>query len=424
MRYCTNCVYPDTHPLGITFNAEGICSGCIVHREKYEIDWSVEKNNLLHLIESQQKNAHPNYDCIIPVVGSGDDFFVVHYVKKILGMNPLLVSYNSHFSTKVGIRNLARLISQLDCEHINLTVGPDTVKEIVRTTLFSRGDIFWHIQAGLQSFATQVAVKLGIPLIIWGVNGWMDQVGKFSHYHKAEMSEKIWHEFSLRKLSCLELLRLNPNLSEKDVTPFVYPNRTEIASINVRGVYLNNYIFWDSKKQIEEMINLYGFETRQEQRTFNSYETAHCWINSDLQDYLKLMKYGYSKVYDHAARDLRLGRLNRDEAIQLVKYYEDRVPLSLDAFCDWLDISVIDCKNLIKKCRSNRVWRRDGKKWVKKRNLLDTSKNQKLIGSGCEMIAKNCYRITTNLEPEDPERSFLLMGRTYMDQRNYQAVEG
>ena len=105
MKYCSNCVYPDTHPLGITFNEEGICSGCLVHREKYQIDWSIEKKRLMSLIESQQKKAHPNYDCIIPITGSGDDFFVVHYVKKRLGLNPLLVSYNSHFSTKVGIRS-------------------------------------------------------------------------------------------------------------------------------------------------------------------------------------------------------------------------------------------------------------------------------------------------------------------------------
>jgi len=424
MKYCNNCVYPDTHPLGITFNEDGICSGCLVHREKYEIDWSIERERLTTLIDSQQEKAHPNYDCIIPIIGSGDDFFVVHYVKKTLGLNPLLVSYNSHFSTKVGIRNLARLISKLDCEHINLTVGPDTVKNIVKTTLFSKGDIFWHIQAGLQAFAVQVAVKLKIPLIIWGVNGWMDQVGKFSHYHKAEMSEKIWHEFSSRKLTCSSLLSLNPNLNEKDLTPFAYPNLAEIASVNVRGIYLNNFIFWDSKTQIEEMIKLYGFETRQEQRTFNSYETANCWVNSDLQDYLKLMKFGYSKVSDHAARDLRLGRLNRDEAIQLIQYYENREPLSLDTFCDWLMISRTDCETLFEKFRSERVWKYDGKRWAKKRSIMETTKNKSIIENGSKMIDRNQYQVTPNLETEYSGRDFLLMGRTYMNHDNFRAVEG
>ena len=39
MQYCTRCLYPKNHPLGIVFDDEGVCSGCRVHEEKDEIDW-------------------------------------------------------------------------------------------------------------------------------------------------------------------------------------------------------------------------------------------------------------------------------------------------------------------------------------------------------------------------------------------------
>jgi hypothetical protein len=39
MRYCKRCLYPENHPLGITFDHKGLCSGCLVHEEKYNIDW-------------------------------------------------------------------------------------------------------------------------------------------------------------------------------------------------------------------------------------------------------------------------------------------------------------------------------------------------------------------------------------------------
>ena len=84
-------------------------------------------------------------------------------------MNPLLVSYNSHFNTKVGVRNLSRLITQLDCDHLLNTVGPDTIKKVTRITLEKIGDVYWHVLAGTQTFPAQVAVKFNIPLIIWGV---------------------------------------------------------------------------------------------------------------------------------------------------------------------------------------------------------------------------------------------------------------
>ena len=42
---CKKCFYHDEHPLKITFN-DGICSGCLIHNEKYKIDWSQKKAKL------------------------------------------------------------------------------------------------------------------------------------------------------------------------------------------------------------------------------------------------------------------------------------------------------------------------------------------------------------------------------------------
>ena len=90
------------------------------------------------------------YDCIIPVNGDGDSFFVVDQLKNKYGMNPLLITYNIHYNTKLGIRNLARLITKLDCDHVMFTVSPTTLKKVVRRTLEKIGDMYWHVAAGVQ----------------------------------------------------------------------------------------------------------------------------------------------------------------------------------------------------------------------------------------------------------------------------------
>ena len=41
------------------------------------------------------------------------------------------------------------------------------------------GDMYWHILAGTFTFPVQVATKFNIPLVIWGANGWLDQIGQF-----------------------------------------------------------------------------------------------------------------------------------------------------------------------------------------------------------------------------------------------------
>ena len=205
MIYCKKCVYPANHPLGITFDKDGICSGCRIHEEKYHIDWKKRELELEALLDQYRNKSNPFYDCVIPVIGSGDDFFVVDTIKNKYGLNPLLVTYNTHFNTKIGIRNLAKLNSTLDCDHILSTVGPNTVKKVTRATFRLIGDMYWHVLAGGLTFPVQVATKFEIPLIIWGANGWLDQVGQFSHFDMVEMTKKVRKEHGLRMLDAEEL---------------------------------------------------------------------------------------------------------------------------------------------------------------------------------------------------------------------------
>ena len=80
------------------------------------------------------------------------------------------------------------------------------------------------------------------------------------------------------------------------------------------------------------MIEKYGYETAAQERTFNTYEDVHCAHSAGLHDYLKFLKLGYSKVTDHACREIRLKRMTREEGIKMVKKYTFKEPNDLDIF--------------------------------------------------------------------------------------------
>ena len=120
MKYCVRCGYPEHHPLNIIFDREGVCSGCRIHQEKDQIDWQERALKLDKIFAAFRSKSGQNYDCIVPVSGARDSYFIVHTVKKGYGMNPLLVSYNRHFNTERGIRNLSYLRSLLDCDYIQI----------------------------------------------------------------------------------------------------------------------------------------------------------------------------------------------------------------------------------------------------------------------------------------------------------------
>jgi len=424
MKFCDRCLYPENHALNIIFDKNGVCSGCRVHEEKYVTNWEEKEEELGDLLSQYKGRSGTSYDCVIPVVGTGDDFFVVDLVKNKFGLNPLLVTYNTHFNTKVGIRNLARLVSKLDCDHLISTVGPDTIKEITKITLQKFGDMYWHVLAGSQTFPVQVATKLDIPVIIWGVNGWLDQVGMFSHYDRVEMTKKVRKEHAMRGFDAEALIGESQKVTKKDLQAFTYPSDAQLEKSRVRGIYVGNYIFWDSQKQIENMIEKFGYETSVQERTYNSYESIHCFNNASVHDYIKYLKFGYGKVCDHVARDIRLKRLSKEQGLALINQYLTIKPKALANFLDWLCISETEFFALIDPHRNLSIWGQDAQgNWSLKNSILDI-KLSSASENELEVTDPREYKLTALLEDESPSDGYILLGRTYMDDRNFKAVEG
>lgn len=360
MRYCKRCLYPENHPLNLVFDEEGICSGCRVHEEKDILSWSERAEKLRTILEQYRNKSGNNYDCIIPVSGARDSYFIVHTIKNVFGMNPLLVTYNKQYNTDVGVRNLANLRIQFDCDIMTLTVNPETVKKITRATMRRMGSIYWHCLAGQTVYPIQVAVKFKIPLIIWGAHQGIDQVGMFSHLDEVEMTRKYRKEHDLMGFEAEDLLDDDLDfIREEDVVQFKYPDDKEIEQVGVRGIYLNNYIRWDTRLQHEEMIKLYGYETAPQNRTFDTYSDVDCWNYSDVHDYIKFIKHGYSKVTDHACREIRLRRMTREQGIALVQQYIYKKPKHLDHFLQWLGITETAFYNVIDQFRNPKYWERD-----------------------------------------------------------------
>jgi N-acetyl sugar amidotransferase len=275
-------------------------------------------------------------------------------------MNPLLVNYNKHYNTHVGNRNYAYLKTIFNCDALSLIVQPQKVKKITRESLKKMGSIYWHILAGQSVFPVQVAVRFKIPLIVWGAHQGLDQVGMFSHEDEVEMSRRYRKNHDLMGFEAEDLIK-NSDLSESDIVQYLYPHDKEIEKVGVRGIYLGNYIPWDTKAQHEKMIEKYGYETTTQQRTFDTYNDIDCVHYNGLHDYIKYLKYGYGKITDHATREIRWGRLSRDKGIELVERYEHVKPTDIKYFLKWAEISENELFGHIK--RDNQIWTKKEKNW-------------------------------------------------------------
>jgi N-acetyl sugar amidotransferase len=412
MKFCKRCLYPENHPLNIIFDDEGICSGCRIHEEKDILDWTSRGHKLKEILNLYKNQSSNNYDCIIPVSGARDSYFIVHTIKNVYGMNPLLVTYNKQYNTDTGVRNLANLRRNFDCDIMTLTVNPETVKKITRATIRKMGSIYWHCIAGQTVYPVQVAVKFKIPLIIWGAHQGVDQVGMFSHENEVEMTRKYRKEHDLMGFEAEDLISEFDNISEQDIVQYKYPDDKEIERIGVRGIYLNNYIRWDSKTQHEEMIKLYDYETSIQTRTFDTYNDVDCFNYSDVHDYIKYIKHGYGKVSDHVSREIRLGHMTLEHGIDLINHYTPIQPKNLQLFLNWIGMTENGFNYLLDQHRNKKLWQRNENwEWEIRKNTNYLEINKENIDKYDLNNFFSKFKLTEKKISSDPKNKYILIGK-------------
>lgn len=411
IKNCNRCLYPSNHALNIILDDDNICSGCRVHEEKDQINWSERWEELGNLVTGFKNQSFKNYDCIVPVNGAKDSFFVVDTVVNKLGLNPLLVHYNSQYSTPEGVRNLAKIRMEFGVDLFQKTVSPEIVKKITRATLRRFGSIYWHVIAGETVYPVQMAVQLKIPLIIWGAHQGVDQTGMYSHHDYVEMSRKYRKDHDLMGFEPEDLVLEFDNVSAQDVEPFKYPSNREIERVGVRGIYLNNYIRWDSRTQHQRMVEMYNYEGRIQTRTFDSLMNSDCYMYSDVHDYIKLIKHGYGKVNDQVAREIRLGHMSQTEGRRQIEKYILKKPEYLKMFLDWVHISESGFWYLMDMHRNRALWERDDK-W----NWQFTGKFPKVQKDNYPYPDKmefSEYSSTSKGRSNDYKDRFILIGKGY-----------
>lgn len=339
---CRRCLYTSAHPFGLTLDAEGICSGCRTHEEKTALDWSARRALLERTVRARTgRRRSGDYDCVVPVRGTPEYFKVIDVVKNELGLNPLVVAYNSQFNSRAGIMNLDRLRETFDVDLLHYTSNPVTYRKLIRESLARFNSMRWPFLAGETQLPVQVAVEKHIPLVIWPLHQPTEQTGAHSYTEEAEMTRRSRHEFDLLGCEPEELVTVESLIEPRDVEDLAYPSDRLLARGKVRGIYLANYLPWDSRRYAEEMIARHGACAARNHRTFDTYDCIDDRTYMTVHDLLKQAKLGYSRVTDSLCREIRFGRITKEDARVIERHFQADVPTAeVEVFCRWLGIPV------------------------------------------------------------------------------------
>lgn len=367
MQYCTRCVYPGVAATALTFDENGVCSGCRTHDEQKAVDWTERETWFRELCDEYRSKDGKRYDCLIPVSGGKDSFYQIHLLKTVYGMNPLLVTYNENNETEVGKRNIQRMKNAFGCDYFNFTPSVETLKRLNRVGLRKMGDPDMHAHLGINSIPIQIAVKYEVPLIVWGEHGFMNLGGMHSYKDMVEYTARYRVEHLLRGYDWHDFVG-EDGLREQDMLWGKYPDDEEIERVGVRGIFISNYFGWNQNIHSKEMIDRYGFEINPLpfDRTYKRDSNLNNIHDNGIHDYMKYVKFGYGRVTDHVCRDIRNGDMTRDEGIRLVRQYDHVVPSDIGRWLEYTGMSYEEMIEIADGFRDPRAWvKNEYGQWIK-----------------------------------------------------------
>ena len=341
MKYCKECLQVDTRP-GTKFDNEGICPACNYFKTLKNVDWSERRKELDSIVSFGQKNSHSGYDCIIGVSGGKDSTRQAYFVKDVLKMNPLLVSlgYPPEQSTQRGVDNVSNMINHgFDC--ININPSPQVWKKLMRKSFLQHTNWAKSTELALFSSVPRLAIAYQIPLIWWGENTAL-QLGDLNVMGKDGSDGN-----NLRKMNTLGggdiTWLINDEVKKEHILQYNYPSEKEMENANLRITFLG--YFWKDWSLIDNgnFSALRGLDIRNESPKdigdpFGITSLDEDWVG--LNQMIKYLKFGFGRITDYVNEDIRLGRLTRDEAIELCEKYDGSCsPKYIKSFCEYIEIS-------------------------------------------------------------------------------------
>ncbi len=371
INYCKKCVYPSSSAAPLAFDENGMCSGCRVCGQKSEIDWNEKRKQFLELVDEYKNKDGDGYDCIIPVSGGKDSYFQIHIIKNICGLNPLLVTYNGNNYTATGMKNLLNMREAFGVDHIFFTPNINVLKKMNRLGMRMMGDMNWHCHSGIFTYPIRVAVETKTPLMIWGEHGFMDLGGMHSYSDMVEFTYRFRHEHGLRGYEWYDFIErasgYGEKLEKKELIPWMYPGDKAIDEIGVRGIYISNYFKWDANDHGPLMIEKYGFKESEEpfERTYRLMSNLDDMHENGIHDYMKFIKFGYGRATDHTCKDIRSGKMTREEAIEIVKKMDHIKSKDLYRWLEYIDWTEEEFDSVADTFRDPRVWWIENEKWWK-----------------------------------------------------------
>jgi N-acetyl sugar amidotransferase len=382
VKFCKKCVISNQRPSStiefrhtkdekkqvIDFDDEGICSACRFHDEKdRNIDWNEREETLLRLLEKFRR-TDGGYDVIIPGSGGKDSAFTSHILKYKYGMNPLTVTWSPHLYTDIGWRNFEAWMHEGGLDNILYTPNGKLHRLLTKLAFHNLLHPFQPFIVGQRIIGPAMAARYGVKLVMYGENQ-AEYGNSVDENNVPRMNEKFFSvddpmEMKLGGMSISDIISQH-GYTINDFTPYIPPKEEYLKQKEVEVHYLGYYTKWDPQECYYYAVEHTGFKANTE-RTEGSY-SKYSSIDDKIDPFhylTTLIKFGIGRATYDAAQEVRNDKITRDEAVNLVRKFDQEFPAKFfPEFLEYIDTTEDEFWETIVRFRSPHLWKQVGDEW-------------------------------------------------------------
>lgn len=328
LKRCTRCVLPETYPF-IRFDEHGICSQCRNPRK-----FVPKGHDALAAEMDKVRRSDGKPDCLVAVSGGRDSIYGLHYMKTVLGMNPIAYTYDWGMVTDLARRNISRICGKLGVEHILVSADINRKRDNIRRNIsawLKRPDmgVIPLFMAGDKTFfyyAKKVQDQVGVGQVIWCSGSWLEGADfkwSFCGVHRDRDIEAKRADasnsglgFKLRLLMYYgKQFLLNPSYLNSTLIDTMF-GFYSYYMLPRDFTYLYSYLPWNEETIIDTLVKEYDWEL--------SGDTKQTWRIGDgtasFYNYIYHCVAGFSENDTFRSEQVRRGMVTREQALEHVTY--------------------------------------------------------------------------------------------------------
>jgi glutamine---fructose-6-phosphate transaminase (isomerizing) len=325
LRRCTRCILPETYPF-VDFDEHGVCRFCRTWK-KIEPKGAQALRDMVEPYRS--KDGSP--DVIVAFSGGRDSSYGLHYVKTVLGMNPIAFTYDWGMVTDLARRNQARICGKLGIEHIVRSADIPAKRRYVRKNVeawLKRPELgmVTLLMAGDKEFyahARQLRRETGIKLVIFCAGNLIEDAPYKTGLMGVVQDD---HGNTLTGMSLRNKLGMLRYFAKNYARNPAYVNESLIDTANAffqtfmvkdDFLYLWHYLPWHEDTIVNTVRREYDWEV--------ATDTTTTWRIGDgtaaFYNYIYQTIAGFTEDECMLANMIREGHIDRDEALRRAAEY-------------------------------------------------------------------------------------------------------